>query len=118
MATQTPFLPMGKTVLAVANGTSSLVTITADSPCNQFRFFNANASIVFVNIGTSAGNVSAAIPTVATPNYGIPIPPGDNDITLSGWQSGAFSNVVIALITYGANITSQVFITPGEGFRG
>lgn len=102
--------------MAVANGTSSIVTVTADSPCNQFRFFNANSSVVFVTIGSAAGNVTATIPTAATPAYGIPIASGAQDITLSGLQ--AFSNVSIALISTGPNVTSQVFITPGEGFRG
>jgi hypothetical protein len=118
MATQTPFQPMGKTVLAVANGTSAIVNIVADSPCNQFRFFNANSSVVFVTIGNAAGNTSATIPTAGTPAYGIPIASGAQDITLTGWQSGGFSNVVIALISTGPNVTSQVYITPGEGFRG
>lgn len=118
MANQTPFQPMGKTVLAVANGTSGIVTVTADSPCNQFRFFNANATLVFVTIGSAAGNATATIPTAGTPAYGIPIAPGLQDITLTGWQSGGFSNVTIALISTGPNVTSQVFITPGEGFRG
>lgn len=118
MSQQTPFQPMGQTVLAIANGVSGIVTITADSPCNQFRFFNANATLVFVTIGNAAGNATAAIPTVAAPAYGIPIAPGQQDITLTGWQSGGFSNVKIALISTGPNVTSQVFITPGEGFRG
>jgi hypothetical protein len=118
MATQTPFQPMGKTVMAVANGVSQIVTITADSPCSQFRCYNGNGGTVFVTIGSSAGNVVAVIPTVGTPAYGIPIASGGQDITLTGLQSGQFSNLAIALISTGPNVTSQIFITPGEGFRG
>lgn len=118
MSQQTPFQPMGKTVLAIANGVSGIVTVTADSPCNQFRFFNANATMVYINIGNAAGNTTATIPTAGTPAYGIPIASGQQDITFTGWQSGGFSNVTIALITPASNLLAQVFITPGEGFRG
>lgn len=118
MATQTPFQPMGKTVLAVANGTSQIVTIQADSPCSQLRFFTPNATSVYITIGSVAGNVAAVIPTVGTPAYGIPIPSGGNDITLTGLQAGSFSNCAVGIISSGPNITAQVFITPGEGFRG
>lgn len=119
MAEETPFQPNGKTVLAVANGTSQIVSITADAPSNQLRFFVANATQVFVSVFLGApGNLVASIPVVGTPAYGMPLPIGPADITLSGIQSGSSSNCCVAIVSTGPNITAQVYITPGEGIRG
>lgn len=116
MSNQTPFQEMGRTYVAVANGTSGTIIVTADSPPQQYSFYNANATTVYVNIGSAAGNTTAAVPVPGTPAYGMPIP-GATRMTLSGWQ-GQGSNVTIAVISVGPNITNQVFITPGEGFLG
>lgn len=109
---------MGKTVLAVANGTAQIITISADSPCNQLRFFNANSTLVFASLFPGAtGNLVAAIPAVGTPAYGMPLPVGQTDIVLSGQQAGSFSNCAVSLISSGPNLTAQIYITPGEGIR-
>lgn len=123
MSTQTPFLPLGKTIAAQANTSATLTIITADAPAPQLRFYNANGTIVYVALGSNAGNVVAAIPVPGTPGYGIPIPP-QTEITLStpmqAGPSGGAANLAISLINNApANTsTSVVYVTPGEGFRG
>lgn len=117
MATQTPFMEMGRTTVLIANATSGTTIINSDSPPSQFRFYNANATWVYVNIGSAAGNTVAAIPVAGTPAYGVPIAP-QSQLTLTGWQ-GQGSNVTIAVINgAAANTLSTVYVTPGEGFAG
>lgn len=113
MANQTAFQPMGKTVVANVSGTVNTVTVTADSPCNQFRIYSPSSD-VFVRIGSSAGNAVVSVPVPGTPAYGTPVVGGSGQI-LTGWQSGSFSNVTVSLITASNASISLVYITPGEG---
>lgn len=107
---------MGKTFVCVANGTSGMFTITADSPCMQYRIWAANTTPqVYLNMGQTVGNAVAAVPVAGTPAYGMPLN-GGTSIVLTGQMMSP--NATIALISGGgANVTAQVWITPGEGFR-
>lgn len=113
MANQTAFQPMGKTVVANVSGTVNTITVTADSPCSQLRFYSISAD-VFVRIGSSAGNAVVSVPVPGTPGYGTPIVGGSGQI-LTGWQSGPFSNVTVSMSTTSNASFSLVYITPGEG---
>ena len=106
MATNIPFQPMGKTYKVTANTGGVSTAIVADSPSNQFRFFNSSTTdTVFVRIG------GAATAPNANAEYGVAIGPGDTAI-LSGSQSWS-ANVVVG-IAAAAN-TPVVYVTPGEG---
>lgn len=114
MSNQTAFQPMGKTYVCVGNGAvSAVVSVVADSPVNQYDFYNSGPGFAFIRICSSAAN-TAVQPTAAAPNYGWGIDSGQRVIR-GGWQSGLQSNVTISVCTSGANILATVYITPGEG---
>ena len=113
MSNITAFQPMGKTFVLVANTTSQTVTLSSDSPTNQYLFVShevaSTGQPVYVRISPTSGN-AAAVPNATSGNYGIPIRPA-YDIVLSGASTTA--NVSITFLT--ATGTANVYVTPGEG---
>jgi hypothetical protein len=114
MANNIAFQPMGKTYQVTANVTANTVTISADSPVNQYLVVshektNGTGQPVYVRI--SATDANAAVPT-ANGSYGIPIPPG-HMFVFSGPQCSANTSVYFSAISETG--TPEVYITPGEG---
>ena len=112
MANNIPFQPMGKTVALSCTGSSSNAAVVADSPSNQYYIVNTGNSSVLIVSGSSNA-VTATLPTVGTPQYGVVVPPASSK-TISNVQSSGTANVYFAGIST-AN-TCAVYITPGEGF--
>jgi hypothetical protein len=115
MANNIPFQPMGKTVrvsATTANTQSNVVTITSDSPCQQYYLSNPDqTNNVYVSI-RSSNSFNIALPDV-TPDYVIPVPPYSYQV-ITSVQVSQFANVYARVIGDGANATC--YITPGEGF--
>lgn len=116
MANNIPFQAMGKTVsvsvTGAANTQSNVVTITADSPCQQYYIANGDVNFaVYVAISTS-NTLTAQLPETAA-NYVLTIPPYAQKV-FTGPQVSSTSNVYARIIGDGAN--AGVYITPGEGF--
>jgi hypothetical protein len=114
MANNIPFQPMGKTYQVTAGATANTITITADSPVNQYLVVshektNGTGHPVYVRISATSAN--AALPG-ANAAYGIPIPPG-HMFVFSGPQCGAGRNVYFSAIS--ENDAPEIYITPGEG---
>ena len=115
MANNIAFQPMGKTVkitaIGAANTESSVFTISADSPSNQYFISNDNINnFAYVRISpTNTFNV--ALPDIV-PGYCLAIPPYAY-MVFTGPQVNATSNVYAKVIGDAAN--SSVYITPGEG---
>ena len=114
MANNIPFQAMGKTVSisvsGAANTESSIVTIKADSPVNQYLLVNDGNATVYVGISqTTPFNI--ALPETAS-GYVIPVLANSTRI-ITSIQTG-FNNVYAKIIGDGAN--ADCYITPGEGF--
>ena len=115
MANNIPFQPMGKTYQVVAsNAAANTITITADSPVNQYLVVNhektnGTGNPVYVRISASSAN--AAVPN-GNGSYGIPIPPGTMFV-FSGPQCGAGRNVYFSAIA--ETDSPEIYVTPGEG---
>jgi hypothetical protein len=114
MANNIPFQPMGKTYQVTAGATANTITITADSPVNQYLVVshektNGTGHPVYVRISATSAN--AALPG-ANAAYGIPIPPGAMFV-FSGPQCGAGRDVYFSAIA--ENDAPEIYITPGEG---
>ena len=106
MANNIAFQPMGKTYKVSANTGGVSTAVAADSPANQFRFYNSSTTdAVFVRIGGEAAKPDA------NAEYGVAIGPGDTEI-LSGSQSWS-ANVTVGVVA--AANTPVVYVTPGEG---
>jgi hypothetical protein len=114
MANNIAFQPMGKTYQVTANVTANTVTVTADSPVNQYLVIshektNGTGNPVYVRISATSAN--AAVPT-ANGSYGIPIPPG-HMFVFTGPQCSANTSVYFSAISETG--TPEVYVTPGEG---
>ena len=114
MANNIAFQPMGKTYQVTANVTANTVTISADSPVNQYLVVshektNGTGNPVYVRISATSAN--AAVPG-ANAAYGIPIPPG-HMFVFSGPQCSANTSVYFSAISETG--TPEIYITPGEG---
>lgn len=114
MANNIPFQPMGKTYQVTANVTANTITVTADSPVNQYLVVshektNGTGHPVYVRI--SATNDNAALPG-ANAAYGIPIPPGAMFV-FTGPQCSKTKTVYFSAISETDN--PEVYVTPGEG---
>ena len=115
MANNIAFQPMGKTVrIRTAAGTPNNLTISADSPSNQYRLANHDAQPVYVLISPSASPANAAVPTSngAGAAYSIVVPPTSVTIITGPQSSSSLSVVVSAIAETG---TPDVYVTPGEG---
>jgi hypothetical protein len=114
MANNIAFQPMGKTYQVTANTTANTITITSDSPVNQYLVVshektNGTGNPVYVRI--SASNNNAAVGN-ATGAYGIPIPPG-HMFVFTGPQCSANTSVYFSAIA--ETDSPEVYVTPGEG---
>jgi len=114
MANNIPFQPMGKTVCLIpsgANTQSNVVTITANSPCQQYLVTNhtSNASAI-VRI-EKTNNFNVAIPGEAGAE-GFCVAPYSH-VVITGPQTGQTSNSFARVISNQAGLI--VTIVPGEG---
>ena len=114
MANNIPFQPMGKTYQVTAGATANAITITADSPVNQYLVVshektNGTGHPVYVRISATSAN--AALPG-ANSAYGIPIPPGAMFV-FTGPQCSSSKTVYFSAIA--ENDAPEIYITPGEG---
>ena len=115
MANNIAFQPMGKTYqVTAANAAANTITITADSPVNQYLVIshektNGTGHPVYVRINATAAN--AALPT-ANGAYGIPIPPGAH-MVFTGPQCGPNVSVYFSVIA--ETDSPEIYVTPGEG---
>jgi len=111
MANNISFQPMGKTTLLTATTTSSTVSVTADSPVNQFMFVNTGTNDVFVHMSL-ASNVVVTRPTAGTPQYGFCVAANSYKVVTNGQSS---ANVTIYVAGVSNTGTALVYVTPGEG---
>ena len=114
MANNIAFQPMGKTYQVTANTTANTVTVTADSPVNQYLVVshektNGTGHPVYVRISATSAN--AALPG-ANAAYGIPIPPGQMFV-FTGPQCSNTTAVYFSVIA--ETDSPEVYVTPGEG---
>ena len=112
MANNIAFQPMGKTLQLTSNAaTPTNGTMTADSPCQQYRLANHASQPVYVWISPGASPVNVALPT-GTAQYAIVVPPGTVTV-ITGPQCTNTANVRVSVISETG--TPDVYITPGEG---
>jgi hypothetical protein len=114
MANNIAFQPMGKTYQVTANVTANTVTVSADSPVNQYLVVshektNGTGAPVYVRISATSAN--ATVPG-ANAAYGIPIPPG-HMFVFTGPQCSANTSVYFSAISESG--TPEIYVTPGEG---
>ncbi|MDE2020593.1 MAG: hypothetical protein KGJ13_09685 [Patescibacteria group bacterium] len=113
MATEIPFTPTGKTVVANVSGTINTVNVVSDAPSNQLRFYSVSADVA-IRIGNSAGNAVVSLPTPNNPGYGMPIVGGSGRVHI--FTAGPTTNVTVSMVSLTGNAgVSLVYITPGEG---
>ena len=115
MANNIAFQPMGKTIRVLTNAnTANNLTMTADSPCQQYRIANHAAQPAYVWISPSASPVNVAAPTSngAGAAYSIVIPPATVSV-ITGPQCSSSLAVQVSAIS--ENNGPDVYITPGEG---
>ena len=115
MANNIAFQAQGKTYKANVTTSSQVITITADSPCNQLLVANHQPSgatgqpVYFVVSANSS--VTCTLPTNGSPQYALVSVPGTTRVfTVPSQFSSA--NVYIAFIGEAA---SECYFTPGEG---
>jgi hypothetical protein len=115
MANNIAFQAQGKTYKANVTTASQVITITADSPCNQLMVANHQPSgatgqpVYFVVSANSS--VTCTLPTNGSPQYALVSVPGTTRVfTVPSQFSSA--NVYIAFIGEAA---SECYFTPGEG---
>ena len=115
MANNIAFQAMGKTYAVVVNGAantqSNVVTVTPDSPSNQYFLSNGDNNFAVYVAVSSSSNVTAALPET-TPNYVIALPPYSYKV-ITGPASSATNPVYVRIIGDGTNATC--YVTPGEG---
>lgn len=115
MANNIPFQQMGPTVkiiAASANTEGNVVSITANSPCNQYFVTNTDKNDpVFVAYGETA-NITAVIPDGNAAAV-VTIPPYTSKV-FTGPQVSPTKTVYARCIGPHANAT--VYVCPGEGF--
>lgn len=115
MANNTAFTPMGKTINIVTNAsTANNLTMTSDSPCQQYRIANHAGQPVYIWISPASSPVTAAAPTGngAGAKYGVCIPNGTVCV-ITGPQVSSSTAVQVSAISETG--TPDVYITPGEG---
>lgn len=111
MANNIAFQATGPThKITASNTAANTITITANTPSNQYLFVNHNANKpVYVRISATALN--AAVPG-DTAEYGIPIPPNTMRV-FTGPQCGVNTSSYISAIA--DSDSPDVYVTPGEG---
>jgi len=114
MANNIAFQAMGNTVACVAsaaNSQSTVSTITANTPCQQYLLTNQDTvNVAFVQISTSS-TFNVALPTNTVSQQVFPVLPFDQKVVTAP-QVSATANVYARVISIG---TTTVYITPGEG---
>ena len=115
MANNIAFQAQGKTYKANVTTASQVITITADSPCNQLLVSNhqptgATGQPVYFQVSSNA-SVTVAAPTNGTPQYCLVSVPGTTRVFTVPQQFSS-SNMYIAFIGEAA---SECYFTPGEG---
>ena len=111
MANNIAFQPMGKTALLTATTSTSTISLTADSPVNQFLMVNTGTNDVFINISANSA-ITSVRPTAGTNQYGFCLGANSQKV-ITNSQSSA--NVTIYVSGVSNAGTSLVYITPGEG---
>jgi hypothetical protein len=117
VANNIAFQPMGKTTKVIASSTANTVTLTADSPVNQYLVVNhekTNGTGFPVYVRISATSSNAVLPTGYGENaaYSIPIPPGTMFV-FTGPQCSSTTSVYFSAIS--ENDAPDIYVTPGEG---
>ena len=115
MANNIAFQAQGKTYKANVTTASQVITITADSPCNQLMVANhqptgATGQPVYFVVSANS-SVTCTLPANGSPQYALVSVPGTTRVfTVPSQFSSA--NVYIAFIGEAA---SECYFTPGEG---
>lgn len=107
-----PFSQSGPTVAFTAN-TSAPTAVQASnyepsSMAGQYRVINAGSQTVFLGVGSTAANALANATVISTSGNSIPLLPGTDEILSFGINS-YFTGIT-------ASSTSQIYITPGNGY--
>jgi hypothetical protein len=110
------FQPMGKTHKANATTTSQVITVTADSPCNQLLVSSHESSQggqpVYFRVSNQS-NVTVVVPNNTTSQYCLVAVPGATHSFTIPYQFSNTTNMYIAFIT--ETTTAECYFTPGEG---
>ena len=115
MANNIAFQPMGKTINIVTNAnTANNLTMTSDSPCQQYRIANHASQPVYIWISAASSPVNVAVPTGngAKSQYAFVIPNGTVAV-LTGPQVS--SGVAVQVSAIAETGTPDIYVTPGEG---
>ena len=115
MAVNIPFMPCGKTIQIVTNAaTANNLTMTSDSPCQQYRIANHASQPVYLWLSPIANPVTAVAPTGngVKAQYTVCIPNGSVAV-ITGPQVSSTAVVQVSAIAESG--TPEVYITPGEG---
>lgn len=114
MANNIAFQPMGKTVCLIpsgANTQSNVVTITANSPCQQYLVTNHTSNVSAIVRIENSNSFNVAIPSEAG-TEGFCVAPYDH-IVITGPQVSQSANTFARVISNQAGLI--VTIVPGEG---
>ena len=116
MANNISFSPMGKTNRVNAtSGAANNVTITSDSPCQQYLLYNGDATndlFVWLSPSTSPVNVAIATGSDGNAAYGV-IVDKDSWRIITGPQSSSTTSINVSVRSLAG--TPFLYITPGEG---
>ena len=115
MANNIAFQAQGKTYKANVTTASQVITITADSPCNQLLVSNhqptgATGQPVYFLVSSNA-SITVTTPTAGSPQYCLVSVPGTTRVFTVPQQFSS-SNMYIAFI---GEAVSECYFTPGEG---
>ena len=115
MANNIAFQAQGKTYKANVTTASQVITITADSPCNQLMVANhqptgATGQPVYFVVSANS-SVTCTLPANGSPQYALVSVPGTTRVFTVPSQFSS-TNVYIAFIGEAA---SECYFTPGEG---
>lgn len=113
MANNIAFQAMGKTYhVTASNATVTNITVSADSPSNQYRIGNHSNQDAYVWISPSDNPTNVAIPVNGTPGYAYLIPKTSVQI-ITGPQCSNSKSVQVSVMS--ENDGPEVYVTPGEG---
>lgn len=116
MGNNIAFQPMGKTYKANATTASQVITVTADSPCNQLLVSShepvQTGQPVYFRVSNQS-NVTVTAPNNTTSQYCMVAVPGTTRTYTIPYQFTNTSNMYIAFITEAS--TAECYFTPGEG---
>ena len=115
MANNIAFQAQGKTYKANVTTASQIISITADSPCNQICVANhqptgTGGQPVYFNVSSNS-SATIAVPANASPQYALVSVPGTVKVYTVPTQFG--SNPLY--VTFIGEAASECYFTPGEG---